>query len=64
MPIFSFIEYTLMELFRKPGDWRQICKHTSSAFYTSNDVSLKRVERKHLLGRSNKDISLKIAFAK
>ena len=37
MPIFGFIEYTLMELFRKPGNWRQICKQTSSTFYTSND---------------------------
>ena len=32
----------------------------SSTFYTPNDVPLKRVERKKLLGRNNKDISLKI----
>ena len=66
MPIFGFIEYTLMELFRKPGNWRQICKQTSSTFYTSNDnISLKRVEKKKLVGRGhNKAISLKIANAK
>ena len=40
MPIFSFTEYTLMKLFIKPGNWRQICKQTSSTFYTSNDMSL------------------------
>ena len=40
MSIFSFIEYTVMELFRKPGNWQQTCKQTSSTFYTSNDVSL------------------------
>ena len=39
MPIFSFLEYTLMESFRKPGK-RQICKQTRKTFYTSNDVSL------------------------
>ena len=63
MPIFSFIEYTLMELYRKPGNWRQICKQTSSNLYTSNDVS-NDVEKKKLLGRQNKAIYLKIAFAK
>ena len=30
MPIFSFIGYTLTELFRKPDNWRQIYKQTSS----------------------------------
>ena len=40
MPISSLIECTLMELFRKPDNWRQINKQTSSTFYTSNDVSL------------------------
>ena len=53
-----------MELFRKPGNWRQICKQTSSTFYTSNGVFLKYAEKKKLLGRHNKDISLKLAFAK
>ena len=38
--IFSFIENILMELFRKPGNWRQQCKQTSSGFCTSNDASL------------------------
>ena len=33
MPIFNFIEYTLTELFRKPDNWRQIYKQTSSTFY-------------------------------
>ena len=45
MPIFSFIGYILTELFRKPDNWRQIYKQTSSTFYTSNDVS----RRKNLL---------------
>ena len=35
IPIFCFIGYTLTELFRKPYNWRQIYKRTSSAFYTS-----------------------------
>ena len=38
MPIFSFIEYTLAELFWKPDNWQQIYKQTSSTFYASNDV--------------------------
>ena len=45
MTSFSFIGYTLTELFRKPDNWRQIYKQTSSTFYTSNDVS----RRKNLL---------------
>ena len=36
MPIFSFIGYTLAELFSKPDNWRQIYKQTS--LHTSNDV--------------------------
>ena len=64
MPIFSFVEYTLMALFRKPGTWRQICKQKSSTFYTSNDACLKRDDKKKLLRPINKNISLKIAFAK
>ena len=31
-----------MELFRKPDNWWQIYKQTSSTFYTSNDVSIKK----------------------
>ena len=38
--------YTLMELFRKPGNWRQICKQTSSTFYISKDVFLWNVFRR------------------
>ena len=57
MPVFSFTGYTLTELFRKPDNWRQIYKQTSSAFYTSN-MCLKRIEKKKLLGRHNKEISL------
>ena len=38
MPIFSFIGYVPTELFRKPDNWRQIDKQTSSTFYTSDDV--------------------------
>ena len=50
MQIFSFIRYTLTELFRKTDNWRQISKQTSSSFYTSEDVS----RRKKLLVRHNK----------
>ena len=38
MPSFSFVGYTLTELFRKPDNWQQIYKQTSSSFYTSNYV--------------------------
>ena len=43
---------TLMELFRKPDNWRQIYKQTSPTFYTSK-MCLKCVEKKKLLGRHN-----------
>ena len=33
MPIFSFIGYTLRELFRKLYNWRQFYKQTSTTFY-------------------------------
>ena len=39
MPIFSFIGYTMTELFRKPDNWQQIHKQRSFTFYASNDVS-------------------------
>ena len=42
MQIFSFIGYTLTELFGKPDNWRQIYKQTSSTFYISNDVSRRK----------------------
>ena len=45
MPNFSFIGYTLTELFSK----RQIYKQMSSTFYASNDAPTKK-----LLGRRNK----------
>ena len=54
MPIFSFIGYTLTELFRKPDNWRQIYKQTRSTFYTSNDVSKTCWDEKKILGRHNK----------
>ena len=54
----SFIGYTLTELFRKPDNSRQIYKQTNSTFYTSN-MCLKRVEKKKLLRRHDKDIYLK-----
>ena len=57
MQVFSFIWYTLTELFRKPDNWRQIYKQTNSTFYTSN-MCLKRLEKKKFLGRHNKKISL------
>ena len=53
MPIFSVIGYTLTELFKKPDNWRQIYKQTSSTFYTSNEVSKTCWEEK-LLVRHNK----------
>ena len=62
MPIFSFIGYTITELFRKLDNWRQIYKQTGSTSYTSN-ICLERVEKKKILGRHNKDISLN-TFAK
>ena len=42
MPSFSFVGYTLVELFRKSENWRQIYKQTSSTFYKSNDVSRRK----------------------
>ena len=62
MTIFSFIGYTITELFRKLDNWRQIYKQTGSTSYTSN-ICLERVEKKKILGRHNKDISLN-TFAK
>ena len=41
MPILNFLVYTLMELFRKPENWWQICKQTSSTFYISKDAKTK-----------------------
>ena len=53
-------KFFLMELFKKPGNWLQICKQTSSTFlYIKRCVSLKPAEKKKLLGPHNKDISLK-----
>ena len=48
--IFSLTDYTLTDSFRKPDNWRQIGEQTRSNFYTSNNVSLNRVEKKKLLG--------------
>ena len=39
MPVFSFIGYTLMELFRKPDNWQEIYKEMGLTFYASNNVS-------------------------
>ena len=63
MPVFSFTGYTLTELFRKPDNWQQIYKKTTSTFYTSN-MCLKRVEKKKLVGHQNKEISLNTFFKK
>ena len=49
MPIFSVIGYILTELFKKPDNWRQIYKQTSSTFYTSNEVSKTCWEEKLLV---------------
>ena len=38
MPIFSFIGYSLTELFRKSDNWRQIYKQTSLIFYTLKTI--------------------------
>ena len=40
---FSFIWYTLTELFRKPDNWRQIYKQKSSTYYTSNDCREEKI---------------------
>ena len=50
MPICSFIGYTLTELFGKPDIWQQIYKQMSLTFYWSNNVSVKNVKKKKLLG--------------
>ena len=42
---FSFIWYTLTELFRKPDNWRQIYKQKSSTYYTSNDCREEKIMR-------------------
>ena len=72
--IFSFIGFSLMEVFKKSANWRQICKQKSWTFYISNDVSIKRVVKKKLfiienykllrkkLWRHKKDISLTLTF--
>ena len=46
MPVFSFIRHTLTELFGKTENLRQLDKQTSTTFYASNDMTLKRVEKK------------------
>ena len=46
----------------KTDNWRKKNKWMSLTFYTSNDVSLSGVEKKKLLERNNKDISLKICW--
>ena len=61
MPIFSFLGYTLTELFRKWDKSQQIYKQNSSTLI-HQAVSLKRVEKKKSLGRHNRDISLKICW--
>ena len=43
MPIFIFTGCALTELFRKSDNWWQIYKQTSSTFYTSNDVSRRKI---------------------
>ena len=54
MPIFSFMGYTLTGLLRKLDNWQQVYKQTILTFYTSNDVSIKRIKKKKLLGRHNR----------
>ena len=39
---FQLYKIPLTELFRKPDNWPQIYKQTSSTFYTSNDVSRRK----------------------
>ena len=48
MPIFSFIGYSMTELIRKPDNWRQVYKQTSSTFCSSEDVSKTRWEEKFI----------------
>ena len=52
MPISSFIEHILTELFRKTDNWRQIHKQTNLIFDTSNEVCLKNnVLRRKIITR-------------
>ena len=53
MPVFSFIRHTLTELFGKTENLLQLYKQTSTTFYASNDMTLKRVEKKKVLRRNN-----------
>ena len=46
-------------LLRKPDNWREIYLQTSTTFYTLNDVYLKLVDKKKLLGCQKQGISLK-----
>ena len=64
MPYFNFVEYTPMELFRNPGNWQHFVKKGVWLFIHQTMCLSKRVEKKKVLGCHNKDISLKIAFAK
>ena len=63
MSIFSFIGYTLAELFRKPNNWRQIYKQTSSTFYTSNDL-LRRTNNQYVIARFRNSCLIAIAIFK
>ena len=60
MEIFSFIGHTRTELFRKPDNWRQIHKQTSSAFYTSNDVSNKTYWEEKIISTSQQGCEIAV----
>ena len=62
MSIFSFIGHILTELFGKTDNWQKIYKQTSLTFYTSNNVPLKWVEKKKLLGCNSKEIKNLLNF--
>ena len=59
MPNFIFIEYTLMELFRKTGNWQHFVNKRVWLFIHQT-MCIKRVKKKKLLGRHKNDISLTI----
>ena len=61
MPIFSFTGYALTELFGKHDNNDKFINKRARLF--KHKTCLKRGEKKKLLGRHNKDISLK-TFAK
>ena len=59
--IFKLEACASFQLYRTQPDWgiwrNWLYKQTSSTFYTSKDMSLRRVEKKQMIGWNNKDSS-------